>query len=238
MPLFGRSKPALIDSAPKGGDPVTFDEEEECVVSGRRAGLAASTEDTFYDAETAREVLNSQVSRALLGLALRRLRARDFRGAASTCIKALGTWESGAAWWIAAEVHRSYGDRQRAKGMLENADEVAHRFGLLQSGAKPYRENYRTNELKKTLATGQENLALDALINLELEVKVDYLRRQSGEQANPYATISQWLAAWDLTPRLTDSGTCPSCGQQIHPTYGISSTSYFCSCGFMYSEAH
>ncbi len=238
MPLFSRDKPPLIEFAPRPGDPVRFDHEEEYVVSERRGGLASSLGDTLYDEDTAREIVRSQESRALLGLAIERIRANDFHGAASCCVKALGIWESGAAWWLAAEVHRAYGDRTRADKMVDRADEVAAQYGMLRPGARPYRDNYRGNELKKAIKSGLEGIAMDTLFLLELQSKVDYLNESSTEESHLQRTIAQWLKVWRLAPRAKKSVERPNCGKRIKPEMGLSATRYWCECGFMHSVPH
>jgi hypothetical protein len=240
MPLFSRDRPPLIEYSPRPGDPVRFDQEEEYVVCERRGGLASSLEDTYYDEGTARELVRSQESRALLGLAVERLRARDFHGAASSCVKALGTWESGAAWWLAAEVHRSYGDRTRADQIVERADQVVVHLGMLQPGVKEYyKALYKSNDLQEAIRTGQEKSLLDVLIHAELSGKTLYLREHAPEQTDRRATIAQWLDTWGLAfPDTKKSLNCPSCGNLIEPNRSLSATLYWCSCGFMHSVPH
>lgn len=76
-------------------------------------------------------VANPRAAQALVDLASVRLDAGNLRGAASTCIKALGVYAKEVrAWILLARVHAEYGDFVRAKGFLDVAIREAKKRGV------------------------------------------------------------------------------------------------------------
>jgi hypothetical protein len=95
MGLFSRRKtpkvPLLVESPVRGGERIEFDEEELAAIERwRNISNQQFDKDKFYHQEYVEEIYKINGHAGLKELARQRLAAGDHRGAAFTCIKALG----------------------------------------------------------------------------------------------------------------------------------------------------
>jgi len=146
MGLFSRRKtpkvPLLVESPVKGGERIEFDEQELAAIERGISNFnEALSKDKIYPQELLEEMSKGAGHEGLRDLARQRLAAGDYRGAAVTCIKALGFKSFPQRdWLLLAEINAEYGDTVRARGFLKHATEVnsSSALGLPESSWTGY----------------------------------------------------------------------------------------------------
>ena len=142
MGFFSRRRPLNLPplvEPPKAGEPIEFDEEEQAAIDKEiEYQYRTFYKDKVFPKEVAQQISDMYGEIALHDLAKRRLSRRDFRGAASTCIKLLGLTSQKAMqpsyWLLLAEIHAEYGDMVRAESLVKTAKEK-HKMNPILSEA-------------------------------------------------------------------------------------------------------
>ena len=137
MPLFGNKKqednstlPPLIQ-APRGGEAIVFDNEEQSAIDIALGGIAEGLNDTALPGDAANGIEAGIGATALLEVAQRRMDSGDLRGAASASVKAIGLAAyMPDTWLMLAEAEARYGDYRAARSFLNKSDQAARSMGL------------------------------------------------------------------------------------------------------------
>ncbi len=143
--------PPLVE-APKGGEPIIFDEEEQLAIDKE----IKYQFDTFHKDKIYPDIIAEPLSKTFAADGLRkvvnsRLHSGDFKGAASTCMKLLGiSIIPHPDWLLLAKIFALYGDTVRSKGFLDNAKKTR----------KQHMKKYMEPELLEQATAG---LMLDSL---------------------------------------------------------------------------
>jgi tetratricopeptide (TPR) repeat protein len=120
--------PPLVDP-PQAGQLIVLDVAEQQRVDNRLKQFfeQEGMKDRVIPEAVLKPVQNALAAQELLELAELRLHAGKLKEAASTCIKVLGL-DSGihsiSAWMLLARAYAEYGDRMRAKKLLDTAMEA------------------------------------------------------------------------------------------------------------------
>ena len=117
--------PPLVE-APKGGEPIVFDEKEQRAIDREiKYQYDNYYKDRIFPKDVAETMENAFAARALSELAKSKLHSGDLKGAASTCIKAVGLFPKYEAYWLLlAEIFAEHGDTVRSRGFLDTAKKV------------------------------------------------------------------------------------------------------------------
>ncbi len=124
---------------PQPDTPIEFDEEEQRAMSDWPSTLRDTgdvilfTDDgtVAYEGRQADAFRRTMAAGGLHNLARQRFQRGEPKGAASTCLKAIGLWSyCFDAWLLLAELHAASGDFDRAKRLLREGERAARRVGI------------------------------------------------------------------------------------------------------------
>ena len=184
MRLFRRaslpSRPRLFEPV-KAGDPIVLDEEERAAVDSRWNQYGKDL-DGYYPANVAQAIEKDIMAvPALMDVAKSRLQQGDYRGAASTCTKAIGLRGGDPyAWLLLAEIHAEYGDLAVADNLLTTAEKVAKGAGAGKAFA-PSSQRVRDGiALRSAGLTGTEEEML-LLRSAEINAQIGDLGRAESQ---------------------------------------------------------
>jgi tetratricopeptide (TPR) repeat protein len=186
----------------KPGDPIVLDEEERAAIDSRWQQYGKDL-DGYYPANVAQAIEKDLMAiPALLDFAKWRLRQGDYRGAASTCMKAIGLAGGNPyTWLLLAEVHVEYGDLAVANNLLNTAERTAKKAGVGKAFKKSSRRVSDEIRLKAIGLSGKEEEIL--------MLRAAELNAELGDQAkarNCLAAAEEIANARDVTKKLEQSG--------------------------------
>ena len=185
MKLFARrtslpSKPRLFEPVMAGGA-IVLDEEERAAIDSQWQQFGKDL-DGNYPSDVAQAIEKDLMAvPALLDVGKARLRQGDYRGAASTCTKAIGLAGGNPyTWLLLAEVHVEYGDLAVADNLLTTAEKVAKGAGAGKAFA-PSSQRVRDGiALRSAGLTGTEEEML-LLRSAEINAQIGDLGRAESQ---------------------------------------------------------
>lgn len=137
MGFFGKEQrpdmPPLVE-APKGGEPIVFDGEEQQAidkeVQRRLEYLRHDSGGKIFPAEVIETLSAGFAADALRNVVQWRILRSDLKGAASTCMKLLGiSIERSGDWLLLAKILALHGDIARSKHFIEVAKKERRKYG-------------------------------------------------------------------------------------------------------------
>ena len=122
--------PPLVE-APKGGEPIVFDEEEQQVIDEEvQRRLETVSQGKVFPAKVVETLSVGFTADALRNVVQRRIYHNDLKGAASTCMKLLGiSLERSDDWLLLAKVLALHGDIARSRHFLSVAKKERRKYG-------------------------------------------------------------------------------------------------------------
>jgi hypothetical protein len=134
--LMKRQMPELLPliEAPKGGEPIVFDEEEQQAidenVQRQLDYLKHDSGGRIFPREVTETLSIGFAVDALRNVVQRRTYHSDLKGAASTCMKLLGiSVERSGDWLLLAKILALYGDAVRSRHFLNVAKKERRKYG-------------------------------------------------------------------------------------------------------------
>ena len=121
--------PPLIEEV-KAGEPIVLDKQEQDAIDKEiKYQYDNFYKDRIFPKDVTETMQAGFASSALMRLAKSKLSSGDLKGAASTCIKALGLAASRnvvyeGEWLLLAEIFAQHGDIVRSRGFLDIAKKV------------------------------------------------------------------------------------------------------------------
>lgn len=134
MGFFSKEQPPEMSplvEAPKGGEPIVFDEEEQQAIDEEvQRRLETVSQGKVLPAKVTETLSAGFAADALRNVVQRRIYRSDLKGAASTCMKLVGiSIERSEDWLLLAKILALHGDIVRSKHFINVAKTERRKYG-------------------------------------------------------------------------------------------------------------